>query len=69
MTSFCKIERHWSGDGSLCFVALKSQLINFAGNNKSQLIAKLEGLVKLVIKVKMVRSIDTCRKIMLSFGL
>lgn len=56
-----KIKRHWSGDGP--FVALKSQLINFAGSNKSQLIVKLEGLVKLVIKVETVGS--TCRKIML----
>lgn len=46
-------------------MALKSQLINFAGRNKSQFIAKCKGLVKLVIKVETVGSTDTCRKIML----
>lgn len=33
-------------------MALKSRLINVAGSNKSQLIAKFESLVKLVIKIK-----------------
>lgn len=33
-------------------MALRSQLINVAGSNKSQLSARFESLVKLVVKVK-----------------